>query len=105
MRTRWMATYANRVVDMRKKLFSEIPLIQGSCVILRRLESHDAPGLQTLVDSPSVYRYLPTFLFEKKYADVHEVIHRLYDECLKDSIILGICSQSVFSRTIMQKGF
>lgn len=90
LRTRWMATYANRVVDMRKKLFSEIPLIQGSRVILRRLESHDAPGLQTLVDSPSVYRYLPTFLFEKKYADVHEVIHWLYDECLKDSIILGI---------------
>lgn len=75
---------------MGKKLFSELPLIQASRVTLRRLENEDAPGLQTLMDSSSVYRYLPTFLFEKKHKDVHEVICRLYDECLKDSIILGI---------------
>lgn len=72
-----------RYIRMRKKLFSEIPLIQGPRITLRRLESHDAPGLQALADSPSVYRYLPTFLFERKYADAREVIRRLYDECLK----------------------
>lgn len=81
---------------MRKKLFSEIPLIHGSRVLLRRLEDHDASELQKLVDSPSVYRYLPTFLFEKKYVDVHEIIRRLYDECLKDSIILGIFMEGRF---------
>lgn len=75
---------------MKKKLFSEIPCLRGPRLTLRRLEAHDAPGLRALVDSPSVYRYLPTFLFEKQYGDVREVIRRLYDECLKESIILGI---------------
>ena len=37
-----------------------------------------------------MYRYLPAFLFEKKYPDVRTVIDRLYDECWKESIILGI---------------
>ncbi|MBR3504777.1 MAG: GNAT family N-acetyltransferase [Clostridia bacterium] len=60
------------------------------------MEDHDAPGLQALVNSPAVYRYLPTFLFEKQYADVHEVIRRLYGECLKDSIILGVFMENRF---------
>ena len=75
---------------MRKRLFSEVPYLQGPRVTLRGLEDSDAPGLQALVDSPRVYRYLPTFLFEKQYADVHEVIRRLYGECMRESIILGV---------------
>ena len=75
---------------MKKKLFTEVPCLRGPRVVLRRLEIGDAPGLQALTDSPSVYRYLPTFLFEKKYEDVHEVIRRLYDEGMKESIILGL---------------
>ena len=85
-----------REARMRKKLFSEIPCIQGPRVTLKRLEDRDAPGLQALVDSPLVYRYLPTFLFEKRYADAREVIRRLYDEALKDSLILGIFMGDAF---------
>ncbi len=55
---------------MKKKLFSEIPKIESGGLILRGLTPADAPGLQELVDSPRVYRYLPTFLFERKYPDV-----------------------------------
>ena len=81
---------------MRKKLFSELPVLRGERVVLRPLERRDAPGLRALVDSPAVYRYLPTFLFEKQYADVGYVIDHLYDECLKESIILGIFMEGGF---------
>lgn len=73
-----------------KKLFSEVPYLQNGRITLRRIEKADAPGLQALVDSPRVYRYLPTFLFEKKYPDIQTVIRHLYDECFEESIILGI---------------
>ena len=42
------------------------------------------------MNSPAVYRYLPTFLYEKKYEDIHYVIRHLYDECFQESIILGV---------------
>ena len=73
----------------RKKLFSEIPYIDGGDVILRQLTQEDAPALKEMVDSPKVYRYLPTFLFEMQYDDADEVIDLLYAECIKESIILG----------------
>ena len=75
---------------MKKKLFSEIPHLRGERLELRRLTGDDASSLRELTDSPRVYRYLPTFLFEKKYPDAKTVIERLYDECWKESIILGI---------------
>ena len=81
---------------MKKKLFSEIPYLKSDRLELRGLTQGDAPALQELVDNENVYRYLPTFLFEKKYADVRTVIDRLYDECWKDSVILGIFLGSSF---------
>ena len=66
------------------------PLIEDERLILRWLTREDSAGLDRLVHSDSVYRYLPTFLFERKYDDIHTVIHRLYTECLRDSIILGV---------------
>ena len=73
-----------------KKLFSEIPYIKGKTIVMREIRQEDAPGLKELTESETVYRYLPTFLFEKKYDDVSDVISRLYDECLEESLILGI---------------
>lgn len=73
-----------------KKLFSEIPYIKTKRLILRKIEETDAEGLSELAHSPNVYRFLPTFLFEQKYDDIHDVIRRLYDECFKESIILGV---------------
>lgn len=48
------------------------------------------------MDDPEVYRYLPTFLFKKKYPDVGRVIERLYDECFRESIILGVFKDDAF---------
>ena len=73
-----------------KKLFSEIPYLIGERIVLKRIEQADAPALQDFVDCDEVYRYLPDFLFERKYKDINTVISRLYDECFKESIILGV---------------
>lgn len=79
-----------------KKLFTKIPYIKTERLVLRKIEETDAEGLSELTHSPDVYRYLPTFLFEQKYEDVHEVIRRLYDECFKESIILGVFMEEEF---------
>lgn len=81
---------------IKKKLFSEIPYLKGKRLTLKRLTRADQSGLQELVDSPRVYRYLPTFLFEQKYPDTEYVIDRLYDECWKESIILGVFMENEF---------
>ncbi|MBR0376422.1 MAG: GNAT family N-acetyltransferase [Firmicutes bacterium] len=81
---------------MKKKLFSEIPYLESDRLILKGLTQDDAPALQELVDSPGVYRYLPTFLFEKQYPDVRYVIDHMYDECWKESIILGVFGDEGF---------
>ena len=73
-----------------KKLFSELPEIKGERVVLKPLTSVDTDGLRELTEDEEVYRYLPTFLFEKKYEDKEYVISRLYDECFESSIILGV---------------
>ena len=75
---------------VKKKLFSEIPRIEGDRLVLKGLTPADRSALQELVDNPAVYRYLPTFLFERKYPDLAYVIDHLYDECWQESIILGV---------------
>ena len=90
---------------MRKKLFSEIPHLKGERLVLKGLSRKDTASLQELVDSPAVYRYLPTFLFEKKYEDVGTVIDRLYDECWKESIILGVFIRDEFCGLAELYGF
>lgn len=81
---------------MKIKLFSEIPYLQDKNLVLKKLEPRDADALLELVNSPGVYRYLPTFLFEKKYDDINYVIEHLYDECFRESIILGIFRDNEF---------
>lgn len=76
-----------------KNCFQNVPCLTGRRLILKRVEEEDADALSELVSSTSVYRYLPTFLFEKKYADLHEVVRKLYTECLQESVILGIYLQ------------
>ena len=79
-----------------KKLFSEIPKIQGERIVLREITQTDSAALKQLTDDPDVYRYLPTFLFETKYNDKSYVIDHLYDECFRESIILGIFMNDEF---------
>lgn len=73
-----------------KNLFSEIPRLRGDNIEIRKLELNDAAALRKLIECDEVYRYLPTDLFEKKYANTEYTISRLYNECIKDSLILGI---------------
>ena len=90
---------------MRKKLFSEIPFLRSSRLTLHGLSRKDADALRELTESAAVYKYLPTFLFEKKYPDVRTVIDRLYDECWKESIILGVFLQDEFCGLAELYGF
>ncbi|MBQ4426014.1 MAG: GNAT family N-acetyltransferase [Firmicutes bacterium] len=79
-----------------KELFSEIPYIQGEKLVLKRVTEDDAQALSEMAHDPQVYRFLPTFLFERRYEDAHEVIRRLYDECFQESVILGIYRDGIF---------
>lgn len=79
-----------------KNLFPEIPTLNGDRVTLRPLEPSDAESLRELTEDEEVYRYLPTFLYEKKYEDKAYVIEHLYDECIKDSLILGVFMDDSF---------
>ena len=79
-----------------KKLFTEIPYIEGDRLVLHAVMEEDAEALKELVDSPQVYRYLPTFLYEKQDPDLQNVIRHLYDECWKESIILGVYRNGAF---------
>ena len=75
-----------------KRLFSEIPYIKTERLVLRKLEETDEGSLSELVHSQNVYRYLPTFLFEHKYENIHDVIRHLYNECFRGKRRLGLCA-------------
>ena len=76
----------------RKKLFGEIPDIEGERIALGRVVDADADDLRDLIENPRVQRYLPTYLFEKQFDDAHEAIRQLYGGLFenKGSIILAI---------------
>ena len=82
--------------DNMKRLFPEPPVLAGSRLCLKPLGPENAGDLRKLTGEKAVYRYLPTFLFEQKYAKAEDVIDRLYDEGLKDSLILGIFMEGRF---------
>ena len=78
-----------------KPMFSEIPVLEDDRIRLRKVTDSDAKALEELVNNPRVYRYLPTFLFEKQYKDMHRMIAELYGGLYlnKESLILGICQK------------
>ena len=60
----------SQVADERKKLFSEIPCIEGERIVLDRVVDTDADALRDLTDNPHAQRYLPAYLFEKQFDDL-----------------------------------
>ena len=78
---------------MKTRFFQAVPALQSRRLVLRRVTQADAGALGRLVHSDVVYRYLPAFLYERKYPDIHRVIDGLYDECLSESLILGVFLQ------------
>lgn len=75
-----------------KKLFDEIPRLENGNIIIKEITSADAEALHGMTQSSAVYRYLPTFLFEKSCPDTQKVIRELYRDIYisKESLILGI---------------
>ena len=74
------------------KLFDEIPMIKDHRIVLKPLTVRDIPYLMDMISDGDVYTYLPTFLIEQQYDDMHRLIHDLYNDCIekKDSLILGV---------------
>lgn len=86
----------------RIRLFDEIPYLENDRLILREMRPEDASALGVIASDPSIYTYLPSFLFEQKYDDPAEVIKRHRAECVgtKESILLAICEKSDPGRMI-----
>jgi len=76
----------------RKKLFCEVPSIEGERIVLDRVVVTDAEALRDLVDNQLAQRYEPACLFEKQFDDAREAIRRMYREVFenKESLILAI---------------
>ena len=76
----------------RKKLFSEIPHVEGERIDLDAVVDADCDALLDLRDNPKVQRYLPTFLFENQRDDMHETIRLLYGDLFtnKESLIMAV---------------
>ncbi len=79
-----------------KEFFDSVPPLHDGGITLRRITREDASALAELAASPNVCRYLPTFLYEKKYTDIYRVIDGLYSECLEESLILGAFTDEGF---------
>ena len=82
--------------DPMRELFPEPPTLKSGRLILRPLEIPDASDLGRLTRQEIVYRYLPTYLFEKQSEDMEAVIRNLYREGLEDSLILGVFEAEQF---------
>ncbi len=79
-----------------KGLFPEIPTISGERIVLRQLTLADADGLREIAESDAVGRYLPTFLLEKQTDDMEELIRRLYDDLMEESLFFAVCLNDEF---------
>ena len=81
---------------MFQNIFSEIPCIEAGDIALRKVTLADKESLKKMTVTAEVYKYLPAFLYEKKYEDTEFVINHMYDEVVNDSLILGIYRDGEF---------
>ena len=75
-----------------KKLFDEIPCLEGERIILRQITENDREALQEMACSNNIYRYEPTYLLEQQYTDMDQLLQDLYGEYFekKQNLFLGI---------------
>ena len=78
--------------SQRKKLFSEVPCIEGERVVLNRVVDTDAQALRDLAENPLVQGHVPAHLFEKQFNDAGEAISHMYGDLFndKESLFLAI---------------
>ena len=76
----------------RSTLFREYPVLEDDVIIIRKMADEDADAIAEMCSQKEVYRYVPTFLYEQKYEDKHEVIANLDRECFntKEGILMGV---------------
>lgn len=74
------------------KLFDEYPVLKNERVIMRKMRQEDAEALAELTSREAVYRTVPSFLYELRYEDKHDVIENMDRECFgpKESMLLGV---------------
>ena len=75
-----------------KKLFDEIPYLEGERVVLRKIVEEDRETLWEMAHSSIIYRYEPTYLLEQQYSDMDQLFRDLYGECFekKRNLFLGV---------------
>jgi len=75
-----------------KKLFDEIPYLEGDRIILRKLTENDREALREMAGDDIIYRYEPTYLLEQQYSDMDQLLRSLYGEYFekKQNLFLGI---------------
>lgn len=73
-----------------RDLFQRIPRLESDLVCLRQLTLSDVEMLEKMTRQEKVYRYEPTFLYEKQYDRAEDAILQMYGEGLGDSLILGV---------------
>ena len=76
----------------KTKLFDGVPHLEGERIVLSKIVEADVECLQELVDDDLVYKFLPTYLYEKQRDDVRETIRLLYGSLFesRESLFLGI---------------
>ena len=82
-------------------LFSRITCLKDGRITLRRLTDEDHEGLCELTNDPVVYRFLPTYLYEQRYADKHYDIKGTNDDQLK--VICDVCDLLVYVQSDVMK--
>ena len=75
-----------------KKLFDEIPYLEGERIVLRKITEEDREALREMARSDIVYRYEPSYLLEQQYTDMDQLLRDLYGEFFgkKQNLFLGI---------------
>ena len=76
----------------RKKLFDEIPYLEGEHLILKKITGNDREALQEMAHSKNIYHYEPTYLLEQQYSDMDQLLSDLYGEYFekKQNLFLGV---------------
>ncbi len=85
----------NEKTDFMSLLFETPPVLKGRSLVLKPLAPKDTEALRRLTREEAVYRYLPSFLFEKQ-DEPENILPRLYKEGLRDSLILGVFQEDLF---------
>lgn len=75
-----------------KKLFDEIPELEGERILLGKITEKDRDALWEMARSHNVYRYEPTYLLEQQYTDMDQLLRDLYGKYFeeKQNLFLGI---------------